>query len=112
MNQIKNLFFNIKNIFIRIYSNCFRTNQELKEPRISNMLHKRLYYHILHDDIKMKIFISSFITKARQKKLCCNPSCNNMLICEYYLGYDGRYCSEECREVMINILDKYWQNMI
>ena len=125
MNLIKNSLFNminyIKYILAVCYQYiiktcsiffCFRMTHIVKDPIFSNILHKHLYYLIPPEDIKMRSIVYSFITKAIQKVLCCNPNCNNKIIDTYYLGYDGRYCSDECRNIVIHILDKYWQNMI
>jgi hypothetical protein len=86
--------------------------KELKDPRISNMLHKKLYYSVPNEDLNTKLIIYDFVKKARDKNKCCNPYCNNMVDGEYFFAYDGKYCSIVCQDNMIRILDKYWQNMI
>jgi hypothetical protein len=115
---VKNTFFNLVYEITKLYQYIYkllcyyRKIKELKEPIISNIMHKKLYYSIPQEDIQTRIIIYDFVKKSINKNKCCNPNCDNIINGVYFFAYDGKYCSVVCQDIMIKILDKYWQNMI
>ena len=83
-----------------------------------NNINNNFYYYdkILkiipsHDILTIKIVNNIINNYNNNNIICYNPECNNKLDHKIYCLYDCYYCSRECKEMIKDNIEFYWNKI-
>jgi hypothetical protein len=79
---------------------------------------KKIYYifdqlkKIIPPKTKSMDFLDELIhNKTHKIYNCCNPDCQKEIYNKYYYGFDGYYCSHDCRNMASQYISTYWNKL-